>query len=366
LRWSSPEDIRFSFICRFFNCAEFLRTAVESVYDQAHEIILVENAIDWWAERHGSDGTSTDGSHEIARELCESDTLGKIKYHGPLRFPTKDELNQFCVEQMDQDSIRQRKLVFWLLDADEVYSAAGLYAMRQAIFDHQDCTVFNTVPLHIVKDLFHVLRGPLNFGCCKFHELPRECYDDQMIQLIASSPSSWDQLHTRVVVWDADYSYARGHCTPVDRPDESGTGLHIYNPKYAPSTGRGMVVPECVRHHFGYGFSDHRAMVDKVNFYTWRDGQLPIPDVRDKAEAVYSTGAGVKPYAGPWPEKIVFQMERGKFGEEAERKFWDWENRDWQSRRDRALESIREHPDWTLINPDLLINYQPEPKCGGE
>ena len=311
--FDSPDDIRFSFVCRAFNCAEFIEASIRSVYDEAYEIIIVENAIDWFAQRYMSNGESTDGTHEIIQSLVNNDWANKIKYHGPMRFRTKDDLNQYCVNALDKDSVSSGKCVYWILDADEAYTASGLAAMRRAVFENPQCIVFNTVPMHFAGDPFHIVVGPNS-------PLDIEKWDNDAVEFTRISPCSWDYLHTRVVVWKPFYSYARGHATPVNGVASGATGLHIYNPSYSVRSGLGMVVGECIRYHFGYGFKDQHAQRVKTEFYRWRDGLFPIPDVADK-EATLSMGDGgclpngarIRDYNGPWPEPIKERIDAGGF-----------------------------------------------------
>jgi glycosyltransferase involved in cell wall biosynthesis len=235
-KYRDLDDIKFSFCMIAFNCADFVQAALESVYDEAHEIIIVEGAIDYFSDEATADGLSTDGTHELILDFPDPES--KIKYSCG-RFPTKLEMRQKTVEQITGTH-------YWLLDPDEIYTPDGIAAMRKAIFENQDKEVFHTKPMHFWHDPWHYATGGI-----------------------------WDTRHLRVCEWRAGHHY-RHHTNPCD---DNGNLIHEMKPNYRPLS---MHVDECVRYHYGMARMDIESVRKKIEFYAWRDKNEEPADVNDK------------------------------------------------------------------------------------
>jgi len=275
-KWRHPAEIQFSFVCCVFNGIDWLDEVLKSVYHEAHEIIIVEGAVDWWAERcDAPDGKSTDGTHELIQEWLARDDRGKIKYHGPMRFPTKGPMRQYAVEQMDAQNVADGKCVYWILDADEAYEHRGIQAMRRAIFDNQHLKLFQPTMAAYWRDVFHVATGSL-----------------------------WDVLHTKVIVWEPGDHYDVGANRHNEPMDAMGRGIHISRPKYDPEQGRSLIVNDCVMHHLGHALRSHDAQETKSDYYRSIDGEHFADRVR--------AGVTIQDYNGPWPESVKELIDRGE------------------------------------------------------
>ena len=241
-KWRSEDDILISFSCCVFNNAKHIRECIEAIYDHAYEIIIVEGATDWWANYFNSPtGISTDGTHEIIMDLVKNDSKGVIKYYGPLRFPHKVQMRRYAVNKIDKEAVRSGRLVYWIVDADEIYTDESIKAMKRAILTHQRGIVFQPTYRHHWIDPRYVIEG-----------------------------GPWSAPHTRVVVWNRKYGYHKRDQYYVQRHneplDEQGIGLNIMRPKYYVSRGLGVLVPDCIVDHYAYDYN----LEAKMQFYKER------------------------------------------------------------------------------------------------
>ena len=258
-KYRKPSDIKFSFCMIAFNMADWIAPCLDAVYDEAHEIIIAEGAVEWWQRYATPEGLSTDGTTEAIAGYPDPER--KIKYIGG-KFPTKLETT---VEQITGTH-------YWLLDPDEIYTAEGIAAMRQAIFDNQGKEVFHTKPLHFWHDFEHYATGGI-----------------------------WDTRHLRVCEWKPGHHYEH-HTTPRDA---EGRLLHEKDGYYRPLS---MHVDSCVRYHYGMALTDSESMQRKIEYYEWRDKTTNPVDVREKLEwldwhpgARMSDGVEIHDFTGEHP-----------------------------------------------------------------
>ena len=274
-KWRDESEIQFSFVMCVFNGVDWIDQVIESVYDEAHEIIVVEGAVDWWAEQcDADDGMSTDGTHEILMKWADLDD-SKVKYYGPMRFHNKAPLRQFAVDQVDHANVVAGKCVYWILDADEAYTASGLAAMRRTVFENQGVKLFQPRMVSYWRDVFHNVTG-----------------------------SNWDMLHTKVIVWEVGDHYDTGVNRHNEPMDAVGRGLHISRDYYRPDNGHSLIVDECAMHHLGHALRNPDAQELKSDYYRHIDGSHFADRVRP--------GVTVHDYNGPWPEPIKRMIDSGE------------------------------------------------------
>ncbi len=102
---------RFSFVMIVLNGMPFIEYSLKSVYDFAHEIIIVEGAVENCMFAANADGSSTDGTVEFIESF--PDPQNKIKLVRS-RWPEKCEMQNEALKHVTGDYV-------WLIDSDEVY-----------------------------------------------------------------------------------------------------------------------------------------------------------------------------------------------------------------------------------------------------
>jgi glycosyltransferase involved in cell wall biosynthesis len=102
---------KISFITIVLNGMPFLEASLKSVYKHAHEIIIIEGAVEKCRFAAKPDGSSLDGSVECIQ--CFPDPERKIRMVQGI-WPEKNEMQNKALELVTGEYI-------WLLDSDEVY-----------------------------------------------------------------------------------------------------------------------------------------------------------------------------------------------------------------------------------------------------
>lgn len=122
--------LRFSFGMIVFNGEEFLQEVLESIYEFAYEIIVVEGPDRNALSMAGPDGRSTDGTQTILKSF--PDPLKKLKIiHGS--WSSKDEQCNRFIEEASGDYI-------WQVDDDEVYKKEDLRKIEKLLIDDPEIT----------------------------------------------------------------------------------------------------------------------------------------------------------------------------------------------------------------------------------
>jgi glycosyltransferase involved in cell wall biosynthesis len=113
-----------------FNGEEFLQEVLESIYEFAYEIIIVEGPDRNARSMAGPDGRSADGTLAILRNF--PDPLKKLKIiHGS--WASKDEQCNRFIEEASGDYI-------WQVDDDEVYKKEDLRKVEKLLLEDQEIT----------------------------------------------------------------------------------------------------------------------------------------------------------------------------------------------------------------------------------
>ena len=115
--------IRFSFITIVLNGRPFLTSALEAVYDFAHEIILVEGAVESCRFAADAQGKSIDGTLDDIKKF--PDPLKKIKLIQGL-WPEKNEMQDEALKLVTGDYV-------WLMDSDEIYKQEDLKKVKEPL-----------------------------------------------------------------------------------------------------------------------------------------------------------------------------------------------------------------------------------------
>ena len=143
----------FSFVTIVLNGMPFLEFALQAVYDFAHEIIIVEGAVENCRFAAKPDGSSTDGTVECIRNF--PDPQKKIRLIQGA-WPEKCEMQNAALEHVTGDYV-------WLMDADEIYRRADLDKVRMLVQQDASITQINVIPDNFWKGFDHTFISPKFF-----------------------------------------------------------------------------------------------------------------------------------------------------------------------------------------------------------
>ena len=138
---------KFSFIMIVLNGMPFIEYSLKSVYDFAHEIIIVEGAVENCMFAANPDGSSTDGTVEFIKSF--PDRQNKIKLVQG-KWPEKCEMQNEALKHVTGNYV-------WLIDSDEVYKREDLEKIRQILQKDHSITQVNFIPDSFWKGLDYII-----------------------------------------------------------------------------------------------------------------------------------------------------------------------------------------------------------------
>lgn len=147
----------------------FIEAVLDSIYDKAHEVIIVEGAVKKCLFAANSDGSSNDGTVEFIKGYPDSGN--KIKLIQGI-WPEKCEMQNKAVEVASGDYI-------WLVDSDEVYKKEDIAAITKMLDDDPTITQVNFSVFHFWKGFDHILSSEIlkkTPGYFRLFKLDRPCY----------------------------------------------------------------------------------------------------------------------------------------------------------------------------------------------
>lgn len=156
------EGPKFSFVMIVLNGMPFIEYSLRSVYEFAHEVIIVEGAVEKCMFAANPDGSSTDGTVELLKSF--PDPQHKIKLIQG-RWPEKCEMQNEALRHVTGDYV-------WLIDSDEVYKTEHLNAIKKILTDDPSITQVNFIPDNFWKGLDHIFVSPRFFEpACHYRRL---------------------------------------------------------------------------------------------------------------------------------------------------------------------------------------------------
>jgi len=133
---AQEREPKFSFVMIALNAMPFIEYSLKSVYDFAHEIIIVEGAVENCMFAANPDGSSTDGTVEFIKSF--PDPQKKITLVQG-RWPEKCEMQNEALRHVSGDYI-------WLIDSDEVYRCQDLEKIKEILKSDSSITQVNFIP----------------------------------------------------------------------------------------------------------------------------------------------------------------------------------------------------------------------------
>jgi len=137
---------RFSFVMIVLNGMPFIEYSLKSVYDFAHEIIIIEGAVENCMFAANADGSSTDGTVEFIQSF--GDPQNKVKLVRG-RWPEKCEMQNEALKHVTGDYV-------WLIDSDEVYKRGDLKKIKEILRSDPSITQVNFIPDSFWKGLDYI------------------------------------------------------------------------------------------------------------------------------------------------------------------------------------------------------------------
>jgi ADP-heptose:LPS heptosyltransferase/ubiquinone/menaquinone biosynthesis C-methylase UbiE/glycosyltransferase involved in cell wall biosynthesis/predicted O-methyltransferase YrrM len=143
---NTDRDAKVSFVMIVLNGMPFIEYSLKSIYEFAHEVIIVEGAVEKCMFAANPDGSSTDGTVEFVKSF--PDPQRKIKLIQG-RWPEKCEMQNEALKHITGDYV-------WLIDSDEVYKREHLDNIKRILIDDTSITQVNFIPDNFWKGLDHI------------------------------------------------------------------------------------------------------------------------------------------------------------------------------------------------------------------
>lgn len=144
---AQEREPKFSFVMIALNAMPFIEYSLKSVYDFAHEIIIVEGAVENCLFAANPDGGSKDGTVEFIKSF--PDPENKITLIQG-RWPEKCEMQNEALKHVSGDYV-------WLIDSDEVYKRNDLDRIKGIVKSDPSITQVNFIPDSFWKGPDHIV-----------------------------------------------------------------------------------------------------------------------------------------------------------------------------------------------------------------
>ena len=146
------------------NGEPFIKYNLENLYPHAHEILIVEGAVEKYKHAATSDGHSLDDTVKIIREFPDPENKIKlIQCNG--FWPEKDEMSNAYMERCTGDYI-------WQIDVDEFYHPEDIEKVRQFLIDNPDVTRIDIQTINFWHSFKAIMQGASYcFGADKFRRI---------------------------------------------------------------------------------------------------------------------------------------------------------------------------------------------------
>jgi glycosyltransferase involved in cell wall biosynthesis/ADP-heptose:LPS heptosyltransferase/predicted SAM-dependent methyltransferase/MoaA/NifB/PqqE/SkfB family radical SAM enzyme len=163
-RMDQNEEPKFSFVMIVLNGMPFVKYSLKSVYEFAHEIIIVEGAVEKCLFAANADGSSTDGTVEFIESF--PDPQNKIRLIQG-KWPEKCEMQNEALKYVTGNYV-------WLIDSDEVYKHDDLLKIKKIVTDDKSITQVNFIPDSFWKGMDYIFVSHEFFkDWCHFRRLFR-------------------------------------------------------------------------------------------------------------------------------------------------------------------------------------------------
>jgi ADP-heptose:LPS heptosyltransferase/glycosyltransferase involved in cell wall biosynthesis/predicted O-methyltransferase YrrM len=150
---SIKDGPRFSFVMIVLNGMPFIEYSLKSIYEFAHEVIIVEGAVEKCMFAANPDGSSTDETAKFIKSFPDPERKIKL-IQG--RWPEKCEMQNEALRHVTGDYV-------WLVDSDEVYKPEHLDEIKRILTNDPSITQVNFIPDNFWKGLDYIFVSPRFF-----------------------------------------------------------------------------------------------------------------------------------------------------------------------------------------------------------
>lgn len=150
---STAKLVKMSFVMIVLNGMPFIEHALKAIYDEAHEIIIVEGAVEKCLFAANPDGSSMDGTVECIQSF--PDPQRKIRLIQG-RWPEKCEMQNAALDYVTGNYV-------WLVDSDEIYKRADIDRIRALLAEDPAITQVNFIPDNFWKGFDYLFVSPRFF-----------------------------------------------------------------------------------------------------------------------------------------------------------------------------------------------------------
>lgn len=158
--------IKISFGMIVVNGEPFIRYNLENLYPHAHEILVVEGAVEKFRHAATKDGHSIDNTVRIIREFPDPERKIKLIQRDGF-WPEKDDMSNAYMACCTSDYI-------WQVDVDEFYKTEDIEKVRSFLTDHPDVTRIDLQTVNFWKGFKAVMQGASYcFGADQFRRVFR-------------------------------------------------------------------------------------------------------------------------------------------------------------------------------------------------
>jgi len=283
LMQSRKEEPKFSFIMIVLNGMPFIEYSLRSVYEFAHEVIIVEGAVEKCMFAANADGSSTDGTVEFVKSF--PDPQHKIKLIQG-RWPEERDMRNETLRRVTGDYA-------WLLDSDEIYKREDLDKIKTILTDDPSITQVNFIPDNFWKGLDYIFVSP------RFFE--PWCHYRRVFKYVPGAVFS--SVFPPTVVWpDSKHTTEQMHLLDGHKTREMGIIPYHYS----------YVLDEQVQqkielyHRYGWGKDWKLDLLEWYNecFLKW------TPENKEQIEARYPVWTGDRDsrtlwFEGTHPQAII-------------------------------------------------------------
>jgi ADP-heptose:LPS heptosyltransferase/predicted O-methyltransferase YrrM/sulfatase maturation enzyme AslB (radical SAM superfamily)/SAM-dependent methyltransferase len=147
---SNTKLVKISFVMIVLNGMPFIEYALKAIYDEAHEIIIVEGAVEKCLFAANPDGSSKDGTVGCISSF--SDPYRKIRLIQG-RWPEKCEMQNAALKHVTGNYV-------WLVDSDEIYKRADIGRIRSLLAGDPTITQVNFIPDNFWKGFDYLFVSP--------------------------------------------------------------------------------------------------------------------------------------------------------------------------------------------------------------
>lgn len=216
--------MKISFGLIVHNGEPFIKYQLESLYPHAHQIIIVEGAVEKFRHAATQDGHSLDRTVEIIKSF--PDPEGKIKLIQRNSFwPEKTEMSNAYMEACTGDYI-------WQIDVDEFYKKEDMERVAEILLANPDIVRVDLKTINFWKGFRAVMRGASYvYGA------------DEFIRIYRFRPGYSYSTHRPPTVVDENGKEVRGRILSASELSEK-SGVYIYHYSY--------VFPDSVKNKSAY------------------------------------------------------------------------------------------------------------------